>query len=620
MRPASGTEAPSSSVRLASATSSARPAKPIALAQTNGTTLSFIAAAANGNQPNQSFIVRYSDGTTQTVTVSLSDWATPQSYAGETTVLAMTYRNTSTGTKQTTAVKAYGYSITLNPAKVVTGITLPTNANVEILAMNLLATAPTAPAAPQGVSAAALSASQISINWTAVGAPTGFTLQRSIDGTNFTTVSSTIAGTATSYTDSGLTAGTKYYYRVYATNAAGTSPASAIVSTTTVAGNAITTQLSNLNWTSATAGYGSVQKNLNASGDPLAMKGVSYASGIGTHADSTIVYNLSGKYTTFQSDIGYDDRTVGKASDPVYFQVVADGTVIYDSGSMTNTDATRSLSLNITGVQTLTLIVKAVTPGNIDFCHVDWANARLLSTPQAPAAPTNVTAAGLTTTSIQVGWTSAAGTVAGYRVERSLDGNTWSTLTTVGAQTLSYVDTSVSGSTTYRYRIIATSTAGDSPASAVASTSPISATAVTTQLSSLNWTSATAGYGTVQKNLNASGDPLNIGGVNYASGVGTHADSTIVYNLAGGYTTFQSDIGYDNRTAGKPSDPVYFQVIADGRVIYDSGSMTNTDPAKSISLDVTGVTTLTLVVKAVVAGNIDYCHVDWAGAQLISNA
>ncbi|MDB5328802.1 MAG: hypothetical protein JWM57_4371 [Phycisphaerales bacterium] len=480
--------------------------------------------------------------------------------------------------------------------------------------------APTVPSAPSAVAATALTSTQIRVYWTITATDaTSQIVQRSVDGINFATVA-TLGTSATTFTDNSLAAGTKYYYRVYAVNAVGNSAPSATVSATTVSAASVVTQLSSLNWTSATAGYGTVQKNLSIGGNAIKLRGTTYASGIGTHAASTIVYNLAGKYTSFLSDVGVDDEVVGKGTGSVQFKVIGDGRTLYDSGIVTSLGAVKSLNLDVTGVTTLTLTAASVN-GNIDYAHADWAGARLLSALQLPAAPINVTAAGLTTTSIKLAWAAGNGSAAtAFKIERSLDGTTWSPLTTVAATVLSYTDTGLANTTTYFYRIRASNTAGDSANSATVSAKPIAATAITTQLSSLNWTSATAGYGSVQKNLNASGDPLNIGGVDYASGIGTHADSTIVYNLAGGYTTFQSDIGYDNRTAGKPSDPVYFQVIADGQVIYDSGTMINTDPAKSISLNVTGVTTLTLVVKAVVAGNIDYCHVDWAGAQLISNA
>jgi hypothetical protein len=58
------------------------------------------------------------------------------------------------------------------------------------------------------------------------------TIERSADGTTFTGIGSA-PGSATSYADSGLAAGTTYFYRVRATNIAGVSPYSNTASTRT---------------------------------------------------------------------------------------------------------------------------------------------------------------------------------------------------------------------------------------------------------------------------------------------------------------------------------------------------------------------------------------------------
>jgi hypothetical protein len=95
--------------------------------------LRFLAAGVNGNQPNQKFTVTYTDSTTQTFTQSISDWYTPQHYSGESTAIAMNYRDRCTGIKDNRTFYVYGYSFPLDATKVVSGITLPKNANVELL-------------------------------------------------------------------------------------------------------------------------------------------------------------------------------------------------------------------------------------------------------------------------------------------------------------------------------------------------------------------------------------------------------------------------------------------------------------------------------------------------------
>ncbi len=110
----------------------------ITLPAGTNTALKLLATAVNGAQLNQTFTVSYTDGTTATFTQSISDWAVPQNFPGETTAVATAYRDRSNGTKQGGKFDVYEYSFTLDPAKTVSSITLPKDANVEILAATLL--------------------------------------------------------------------------------------------------------------------------------------------------------------------------------------------------------------------------------------------------------------------------------------------------------------------------------------------------------------------------------------------------------------------------------------------------------------------------------------------------
>jgi hypothetical protein len=100
-------------------------------------TLAFLGAAVNGNQTNQTFVVNYSDGTSDTFSQSLSDWHTPQGYAGESIASQMAYRDVSNGTTHNGPYYLYLYSFSLDPTKTVSSITLPNDGNVVILAMDL---------------------------------------------------------------------------------------------------------------------------------------------------------------------------------------------------------------------------------------------------------------------------------------------------------------------------------------------------------------------------------------------------------------------------------------------------------------------------------------------------
>jgi len=108
-----------------------------------------------------------------------------------------------------------------------------------------------------------------------------------------------------------------------------------------------------------------------------------------------------------------------------------------------------------------------------------------------------------------------------------------------------------------------------------------------------------------------------LNGVTYTKGIGTHAISNISYNLNGNYSTFVSDVGVDQEVSNKGEGFIIFQVYGDGKLLFDSGVLTN-DQVGHVNIDVAGVQTLTLVATNGVANSIDYDHADWAGARLLA--
>lgn len=103
----------------------------------NFNTLQMLATGVNGNQRAQTFTVTYTDNSTATFTPSFSDWANPQFYSGEFTVVRMPYRNLSSGSEQALNVTVDGYVFTLDATKTVKSITLPVNSNVVLMSMML---------------------------------------------------------------------------------------------------------------------------------------------------------------------------------------------------------------------------------------------------------------------------------------------------------------------------------------------------------------------------------------------------------------------------------------------------------------------------------------------------
>jgi glucose/arabinose dehydrogenase len=154
--------------------------------------------------------------------------------------------------------------------------------------------------------------------------------------------------------------------------------------TAAAGGGATTSYLSDLTWTSASNGWGPVEKDKSnggfSGGDGLTitLNGTTYLKGLGTNANSDIRYSMAGKCTSFNSDIGVDDEVGTRGS--VIFRVFLDGTKVYDSGTMTGSTSTKSISVNTTGKNQLRLYVDLSTNGN-SHDHADWANARITCNP-----------------------------------------------------------------------------------------------------------------------------------------------------------------------------------------------------------------------------------------------
>ncbi|PYE55759.1 NPCBM/NEW2 domain-containing protein [Deinococcus yavapaiensis] len=130
----------------------------------------------------------------------------------------------------------------------------------------------------------------------------------------------------------------------------------------------------------ATNGWGPVERDKSngewAAGDGrvLTIGGQTFAKGIGTHAGSTVTFNLGAKCTTFTGGVGIDDE-VGSLGSAV-FQIYGNGVKLYDSGVVRGTDLVKTFSVNVSGVNELKLVVTDAGDG-VNYDHADWVNTVL---------------------------------------------------------------------------------------------------------------------------------------------------------------------------------------------------------------------------------------------------
>ena len=105
---------------------------------------------------------------------------------------------------------------------------------------------------------------------------------------------------------------------------------------------------------------------------------------------------------------------------------------------------------------------------------------------------------------------------------------------------------------------------------------------------------------------------MTIAGRRFRRGVGTHADSRIVYNTGGRYRRFQSWVGAD----GASNATITFEVWADGQKRWASGLMNRQSPARRVDMEITGAKIIELVVGHG-EDNITSDHANWADAKLL---
>jgi hypothetical protein len=126
------------------------------------------------------------------------------------------------------------------------------------------------------------------------------------------------------------------------------------------------------------------------------------------------------------------------------------------------------------------------------------------------------------------------------------------------------------------------------------------------------WLSMTNGWGPLERNrsngeqLAGDGLKLKVAGVEYASGLGGHANGAVSFFLGRKCTTFTTAVGIDDEVGDRGQ--VHFEVWSDGtrRAQADATGAGGVTP---LSVDVTGVDRLELRLDS--AGSVDFDHADW---------
>jgi fibronectin type 3 domain-containing protein len=268
---------------------------------------------------------------------------------------------------------------------------------------------PTPPPAPANLTATAGNA-QVTLSWSASSGATSYNVLRSTtQGASYGSIATGV--TATTYTDTGRSNGTTYYYVVQAVNSAGPSPNSNEASATPCAPPAAPAVLSatpgnaqvSLSWTASSGATSYNLKRSTTSGGPYA----------------TVAPGVT---TTSYTDAGLTNGTT-------YYYVVSAVNSCGEGSNSTQVSATPAVTV--------------------------------------PATPTGLTAtAGPGAKKITLSWTGSSGATS-YKVQRgTASGGPYTPIATTTAT--GFTNTGLTSGTTYYYVVSAVNSAGTSPNSSQA--------------------------------------------------------------------------------------------------------------------------------------------------------
>lgn len=348
-----------------------------------------------------------------------------------------------------------------------------------------------APGAPANLTATALSATSIRLDWTDTSTgEQGFRIERSPDaGATWAQVAQ-LGPNAVTWTNTGLTPATAYWYRVRAFDGAINGAYSNVASATTVEPPAapanlvaipLTTTSIRLAWTDQSTTEQGFRIERSSDGGTWTQVGVALAN-----ATSYTAISLSPGTQYWFRVRAYEGTLNGEYSAEAMASTFAPPSApVNVTVTPLNTTTVRVTWANTSPIQTLLKLERSLDGvtwaqiGILGATATSYTNYSLLPGTQyqfrirasegatngpysevatggpfsPPAAPGPVTVTVLSATSIRLNWVDNCSYETGYRVERSLDGVTWTQVGVLAANTTTYTNFALTAGTTYHYRV-----------------------------------------------------------------------------------------------------------------------------------------------------------------------
>jgi hypothetical protein len=119
-------------------------------------------------------------------------------------------------------------------------------------------------------------------------------------------------------------------------------------------------------------GWGDLQINLAVSGSPLSMRGMKFATGIGTHGVSRTEIFFPPGTTRFSGICGIDDNAGNQASGAI-FKILADNITLFQTGIHFGETQPDAFDIDVTGRSRIELIVDNAGTSSA-WNQADWVN------------------------------------------------------------------------------------------------------------------------------------------------------------------------------------------------------------------------------------------------------
>ena len=387
---------------------------------------------------------------------------------------------------------------------------------------------------PTNLTATALSTSRIDLAWTDnATAETGYKIERSTDGVNFSQIATLVAN-VTTYSNTNLTSSTSYTYRVRAyksadnsaySNTAGATTHPAPAAPSNLTATAVSTSRINVAWTDNATNEAGFKVERTADGTTWLQAGI-LAANVTSFANTNLTSSTSYTYrvrayegpnyspfsntasattqatpappgntnatsvSSSRIDVTWQDQSsneggfkVERSTDGVNFSQIAILVANVTSYSNTNLPAGTAYSYRVRAYE-----------GPNNSAYSNTASATTLA---APAAPSALTATAISSSRIDLAWTDNATNEAGFKVERATDGVTFTQIAVLAANVKTYSNTLLSPGMTYTYRVRAyegpnhsaySNAAAATTQGPPAAPSNLSATPVTSSRINLAWT------------------------------------------------------------------------------------------------------------------------------------